>query len=59
MRLLITINLGNEAMQTADDVRDAVDEALIGYGVERLSLNQYGSIRDDNGNTVGVWRVTE
>jgi len=25
MRLLITINLGNEAMQTADDVRDAVD----------------------------------
>lgn len=58
----IQIKLGNEAMQTPDDIAGALEETAQKL-VRRQS--QYdpatadeGPIIDLNGNTVGVWRVT-
>jgi hypothetical protein len=54
----LTINLGNVAMQTSNDVAAAlhtVASYLRGSG-EWDHLGS-GMVRDDNGNTVGRWSV--
>lgn len=60
MRFVLTINLGNDAMQTQRDISEAL-RAL----ASRLVRNETrypvdgdgGSITDDNGNRVGAWHV--
>lgn len=58
----VQITLGNDAMQTPDDIAAVLDEV-----VRRITRrgDRYapatpgeGPIIDDNGNRVGVWRVT-
>lgn len=58
----LTIELGNEAMQTSTDVERALTRtalALAHDGYEDLSAGDGGRILDDNGNRVGQWSVTE
>ena len=53
----LRIKLGNEAMQTPEDVADrllAVANRL-NYGIDRQS----GEILDMNGNNVGHWEFTK
>ncbi len=51
----LKIKLGNDAMQTHDDVREALLEVC-----DKLEHQQNEcSIRDINGNTVGTWEFSE
>ena len=60
MKFTLEIELGNEAMQTPQDVATAVFDAARAMrnhsDIECPAIHQ---IRDSNGNTVGSWRVTE
>lgn len=64
MKFTLEINLGNEAMQTFENIEDALHDVLNDVGGEFLSgrTPQEGQvglpIRDRNGNTVGKWEVT-
>ena len=53
----LRIELGNEAMQTPEDVGDALWAVAnrLNYGMDRRS----GEILDYNGNKVGEWEFTE
>lgn len=61
MRFVLTINLGNEAMQTASDIaralRDTASKLVQGGYGNLASDGDSGPIRDDNGNRVGSWHV--
>lgn len=63
MKFTLEIELGNDAMQTAQDVLIAMSQTF--YQCHRMdayhSLNkpETGLLRDINGNTVGKWEVTE
>jgi hypothetical protein len=48
-RLTITLELGNEAMQTPDDITDALLRTI----ARIQDGHKEGNIRDVNGNTVG------
>jgi hypothetical protein len=50
MKLKIEVNMGNDAMQTIDEVRVAVHDAM-----QHMLLDARDSkiIRDENGNNVG------
>lgn len=52
MRFVLEIKLGSEAMQTNEDI----NAALVKVG-ERGVDPDGGTIRDDNGNTVGNYRM--
>lgn len=54
-KFTLTINLGNEAMQTGEDVAEAV--ALAVYSIEQQEGP--GRIYDANGNQVGEWGYSE
>jgi hypothetical protein len=57
MIFVLTIELGNEEMQTPDNVADALKSVIM-----RLSEQEKfegGKIHDINGNTVGAYRVLE
>ena len=58
MKFTLSINLGNDAMQTNGDVAVALQslaESLVGN-----KRNAYcGEIYDENGNMVGSWQVDE
>ena len=59
MTFTLTIELGDAAMQTLDDVFEAINEVherLTGQG-EMLDGTESGRIRDINGNRVGKWEV--
>jgi hypothetical protein len=56
MKLTITIELGNEAMQGPRDAAGAILDAFERLGDEPVYA---GTIRDENGNTVGSWQVDE
>jgi len=50
----LTINIGNEAMQSADDIADALDAAAMHVRERR----EYPCmIKDVNGNNVGIWQI--
>lgn len=58
MKLVIEIDLGNDAMQSASDVQVAIQGALDHKRllVEAFLEGDGGTLRDANGNTVGAWR---
>jgi len=51
----LTISLGNEAMQTADDVAWALGLLITELRSVTLAGETHGPIRDVNGNRVGEW----
>ena len=53
--LTITIDLGNDAMRTPEDIADAIEH------VRRRVLEgrEYGTITDGNGNKVGTFTIEE
>lgn len=59
-KLLLEIELGNAAMQTAAEVQHAIAIALLNGTVsvlEPLVIGDACIVRDANGNTVGHWFV--
>lgn len=60
MKIIIAIELGNEAMRTSSDVVDAVERAFQGLD-PHVPLEEGDSIwvKDLNGNTVGDWIVVD
>ena len=54
-QFILKISLGNEAMQTGQDITDTLTRLHFEryYSVDGLS----GCVRDVNGNTVGSWQV--
>lgn len=59
-RIIIEIELGNDAMQSVGEVVDSVRKALVGQAsslFDPLRPHECGAIRDGNGNTVGKWEV--
>lgn len=57
MTFTLTIELGNDAMQTGFDVTRVLVE--VGYKLDRHPLTKVdgGNILDANGNSVGQWEV--
>lgn len=60
MDFQLTIRLGNDTMQTARDLAEALRDAaqIVESYYNGLSKDGLHSIRDVNGNTVGQWQVT-
>lgn len=66
MTFTLTIELGNDAMQSANDIQHAllnaasgVSNAYAAEGIYEPIIPGDGRVRDLNGNTVGRWEVTE
>jgi hypothetical protein len=61
MKLIIEIELGNDAMRNNQDVKDCLLRSrLVGQtGCEDFSVGEQGKFYDVNGNCVGSWRVRE
>jgi hypothetical protein len=59
VKLVLEVELGNEAMRSLHDVREALNESLLSpRGMfSDLREGEEGSLRDINGNTVGRWEV--
>jgi hypothetical protein len=58
MTFTLKIELGNDAMQTGDDVNLALKSIFNRTSeCDVLSKGNEGSIRDLNGNSVGSWEV--
>lgn len=57
MEVKITVAIGNDAMQTWDDVADALSGPLSGSRGYPVSADDRLLIHDANGNTVGVVEV--
>ena len=56
----LTLNLGNEAMQTAEDISNALTRAagwIEDYAAREVEHGGSMSLKDQNGNTVGMWTV--
>lgn len=51
----LKIKLGNDAMQTPEDVADALEKTA--HTLRRGRVAE-ATIRDENGNTVGSWKLT-
>lgn len=62
MKIVFEIELGNDRMQTPSDVSQAIQRAMAGAtrpGLwAPLEPGDDGRLRDDNGNTVGEWKVS-
>lgn len=62
MQLVIRVNLGNDAMQSAYDAGQAIWKSLGSYTsdpLEILDAIDCGTIRDNLGNAVGSWEVED
>ena len=59
MKIAIEIELGNEAMQSTNDVLTALIQSLNKHDRDggELELGDAAYLRDRNGNTVGRWDV--
>lgn len=60
MNFSVNIQLGNEAMETGDDVARALRKIasdVSEHGVIADADEVRVGIRDENGNTVGYWKV--
>lgn len=57
MTLTLIITLGNDAMQTGEDVAAAL--RTVAAKMETAGTGANGRIRDTNGNTVGGWDWTD
>jgi hypothetical protein len=58
-RLIIEIELGNDAMVNAKQVERCLTHSRMLAGDEDYTAGEKGNLRDENGNTVGSWRVVE
>jgi len=64
MKFTIEIELGNDAMQSYQDVRDALKQVICKVGSAVYSRSGTPSegdgskIMDENGNSVGKWEVS-
>ena len=64
-KFLIEIELGNDSMLTADDVARTLyalaDKIIDSTGSDPLTdhAGLFRNIRDYNGNTVGLWRISK
>jgi hypothetical protein len=60
MTFTLKINLGNDAMQTPEDVAEALRNAAVKVAMQggNFDAGDGAGIRDENGNTVGSWKVT-
>ena len=62
MKFTLEIELGNEAMQRYPEIAKAIQSSLLTYH-DAVSLSgavmaeDSGTVRDENGNTVGRWEV--
>lgn len=60
MKFTLTIELGNDLMQTSEDI----GAALVRYGrkfiegADGIDVRDSGKVQDINGNTVGEWTVS-
>ncbi len=64
MKLILEIQLGNDAMQNRADVDGAIRRSLTNRTDfasmrEALTTSDTNILRDRNGNTVGRWYVVE
>jgi hypothetical protein len=60
MKFVLTIQLGNEAMETRGDALEAIQKSFARYELTGvLDLEDEANIRDTNGNNVGSWKVVE
>ncbi len=60
MKLVLQVELGNDAMESHWDAFDAIRKSLLPSGEAHLvpfETGESGSILDHNGNTVGMWKV--
>lgn len=56
----VTIELGNDAMQTGRDIANALEELsqrLLTYAGPIRGTDD-GVIADENGNTIGKWEIS-
>lgn len=59
MKFTLEIKMGNEAMQTYGDIRGALGNLRMPSASEVPEDVDEGYVRDENGNTVGRWYITE
>lgn len=66
MRFVLTIEFGNDAMQTFSDLRQVLHTAATkvasGRGFVAVCpdhVGDNGALRDENGNRVGGWHIEE
>lgn len=65
MKFTVEIELGNDAVQTADDIAQILystaDRIIDVTGSDPLTehVGAFRNIRDLNGNTVGLWQVVK
>ena len=52
-KLRLTLDLGNDAMQTPEEIADALHTVA-----DSVLTHERGVILDLNGNAVGVWRIS-
>ena len=58
MKLVIEVELGNDALETSSEAALSIQTALLAQTpFESLEVGMCGTIRDGNGNTVGRWDV--
>ncbi len=58
MKFQLVISLGNESMQTQDDIASALREVVTRLDNEpEFGVGSCGYIYDANGNNVGKWSV--
>ena len=56
-KFTLVIELGNDAMQTPNQIADAIENALAKVRKIYETQDFNGKIKDVNGNTVGVWGI--
>lgn len=58
MKFKLEINLGNDAMRSLGDIRDALRELITKTRAYPCVIEDRCKIFDKNGNSVGYWEVT-
>jgi hypothetical protein len=56
-KFTLTIKLGNEAMQTRQDIAGALEDLADHFRAFEDSKRVRGIIRDANGNSFGSWEI--
>jgi hypothetical protein len=64
MKFMLEIEIGNDAMQSYDNIANALNDRALALnrmcrGGDMPAVNDCGSIRDTNGNRVGQWGIVE
>lgn len=59
MKFILEIELGNDAMQTGEDVIRSLFDSMKGEAEMKLDIGVAGRLWDVNGNIVGKWEVKQ